>query len=85
LAGQIDECSYALGREVIDELHTVPEASLPNAIRALYQDGVVAEGAAAVVAAAIAEGVIQVTGPTVIVISGSNIDGHRLAAILTGK
>jgi threonine dehydratase len=85
LAGQIDERSYTLARTVVDAMHVVPEDSLPAAIRTLYQDGVVAEGAAAVAAAAIAEGVVRVDGPTVVVVSGSNIDAHRLAAILTSK
>ena len=85
LAGQTDELSYQRALGVIDEMCMVEESSIPRAIRTLYDDGVVGEGGAAVSAAAILEGVIQVAGPTVLVISGGNIDAARLAEILSGE
>jgi threonine dehydratase len=64
----------------------VGESALATAIRDLFQhDGVVAEGAGAVPVAALAAGVLRVRGPTVLVISGGNIDGVRLAQILRGE
>jgi hypothetical protein len=35
--------------------------------------------------AAIAEGVVKVDGPTVVVITGGNIDAERFAAILSSE
>jgi carbonic anhydrase/acetyltransferase-like protein (isoleucine patch superfamily) len=67
---------------VLDELVLVEEAEIADAIRELYAaDGVVAEGAGAVAAAACwAAG--RLRGPVVVVVSGGNIDGRRLADIL---
>mgnify|MGYP003624057657 CR=1 FL=1 len=49
------------------------------------EEGVVAEGSAAVGVAALLEGAIgNVRGPVAVVLSGSNLDAARLAAILTG-
>jgi threonine dehydratase len=85
LAGQVDEPSYRRARAVVDEMFLVEENSIPGAIRALYRDGVVGEGSAAVAVAAIAENVIRVDGPTVIVITGGNIDAERFARILSSE
>ena len=83
LAGCTDDVSYQRARRVVDELLLVNEDALPAAIRGLYRyDGVVAEGAAAVAVAAIVEQVVEVRGPTVLVITGGNIDAARLAGIL---
>ncbi|MGH7472227.1 MAG: pyridoxal-phosphate dependent enzyme, partial [Longimicrobiales bacterium] len=84
LAGCTDEISYQRTLRVCDDMLLVAETALPAAIRALYRyDGIIAEGAAAVGVAAIVEGVITVRGPTVLVITGGNIDAARFAGILT--
>jgi threonine dehydratase len=81
--GSMDTESYERARAVTDEMVLVDEASIAAAIHDLFQhDGVVAEGAGAVAVAALAGGVVQVRGPAVLVISGGNIDGARLARIL---
>jgi threonine dehydratase len=85
LAGQVDEISYARALAVVDEMLLVDEGAIPGAIRAMYRDGVLGEGAAAVSVAAIAEGVVKVDGPTVVVITGGNIDAERFAAILASE
>ena len=86
LAGCTDDVSYQRVRRVVDELLLVNENALAPAIRALYRyDGVVAEGAAAVAVAAIVEQVVEVRGPTVLVITGGNIDAARLAGILASE
>lgn len=83
LAGCTDEVSYLRARRVVDEMVLIDETTLPAAIRALYRyDGVVAEGAAAVCVAALAESVIEINGPTVLVVTGGNIDAGRFADIL---
>jgi threonine dehydratase len=84
LAGCVDEISYERARAVVDEMHLVEESALPAAIRALFKyDGIIAEGAASVCVAAIVERVVEVRGPTVLVITGGNIDAERFAGILS--
>jgi threonine dehydratase len=84
LAGQVDDISYTRARAVVDEMFLVDEAAIPAAIKALYKvDGVIGEGAAATPVAAISEGVLKLDGPTVLVITGGNIDAERFAAILS--
>lgn len=83
LAGCTDEATYRRAREVVDELVLVEEAEIAAAIRALHAaDGVVAEGAGAVAAAALLAGRVRPAGRCVAIVSGGNIDGHRLASIL---
>ena len=85
LAGQVDEVSFERARQVVDEMVLVEERSIPAAIRALYHEGVTGEGSAAVSVAAVLEQVITVDGPTVVVITGGNIDAERFAAILSSE
>ncbi|HEY0672111.1 MAG TPA: threonine/serine dehydratase [Longimicrobiales bacterium] len=85
LAGQVDEISYARALGVVDEMHLVSEEAIPEAIRAIYREGVLAEGGAAVSVAALSEGVVKVDGPTVVVITGGNIDAERFASIIAQK
>ncbi len=84
LSGETDAVSYERARFVTDDLVLVPESRLVPAIRDLYvHDGIVAEGSAAVVVAAIRDGVVAVEGPTALIISGGNIDAAVLAGILS--
>ena len=85
LAGNVDAASLALAREVVDEMVLVEEAMVTDAVRRLYaDDGIVAEGSGAVAAAAIIHGLVRLgPGPAVVVVSGANIDGPKLAAILS--
>jgi threonine dehydratase len=87
LSGDVDEWSLALAREVVDEVVLVPEDAVRRAIRWLYEvEGVVAEGSAAVAAAALLEGAIpRLQGPVAVVLTGSNLDAARLVPILLGE
>lgn len=83
LAGETEEEAYERARAGLDELGLVEEAAVGPAIRALYEhEGIVAEGAGAVGIAAVLEGTLSLEGPAVVIISGGNIDGPRLARIL---
>jgi threonine dehydratase len=86
LTGDIDERTLALAREVVDEVVLVSEDAVRRAIRWLYvEEGVVAEGSAAVGVAALLEGAVGgLAGPVAVVLSGSNLDAARLAPILSG-
>jgi threonine dehydratase len=86
LAGCTNEPAFRLARRVVDELHLVEEAAIAAAVRDHFRhDGIVAEGAAAVGAAALITVPLELRGPVVVVISGGNIDGSRLAALLTAE
>jgi threonine dehydratase len=84
MLGMVEEVSYRRAREVTDDLKLVDESLLAPAIRSLYErDGVVAEGSGAVPVAAVEAGLFALRGPVALIISGGNIDGARLASILT--
>jgi threonine dehydratase len=85
LSGDIDERAFQLARAVVDEVVLVSEDSVRRAIRWLYrEEGVVAEGSAAVGVAALLEGAVkEPEGPVAVVVSGSNLDAARLASILS--
>jgi threonine dehydratase len=85
LAGCTDEASLRRVAEVLDDLVLVTEDEIETAIRELFAgDGVVAEGAAAVGAAAVLSGRVRLRAPAVVIVTGGNLDGRRLAPILAG-
>ncbi|HEX9936395.1 MAG TPA: pyridoxal-phosphate dependent enzyme [Longimicrobium sp.] len=84
LSGDTDLRAVELARRVVDEVVLVSEDAVRRAIRWLYvEEGLVAEGSAAVAAAALLEGAVHpLDGPVAAVLTGSNLDAHRLARIL---
>ena len=68
--------SFRLVRDLVDRVVLVSEASIAGALRALYrQEQIVCEGAAAVGLAALLTGQLDAApGPTVLLLSGRNID-----------
>ncbi|HSJ08970.1 MAG TPA: pyridoxal-phosphate dependent enzyme [Longimicrobiales bacterium] len=83
LAGCTDEASYRRARAVVDDIVLVSESEIADAIRVLYAEGVLAEGAGAVGAAAVLAGRVPLAGPVVVVVSGGNIDAQRLVEVLS--
>ncbi|HEX6038148.1 threonine ammonia-lyase [Longimicrobium sp.] len=84
LSGDVDERSLALASRVVDEVVVVSEAAVRRAMRRLYEEeGIVAEGSAAVAVAALLDGAAG-PGPVAVVLTGSNVDGARLASVLGG-
>jgi threonine dehydratase len=85
LSGDTDLPALELARRVVDEVVLVSEDAVRRAIRWLYvEEGVVAEGSAAVAAAALLEGAVSPRhGPVAVVLTGSNLDASRLAQILS--
>jgi threonine dehydratase len=83
LAGCTDRAAYDQARAVTNEIVLVDENAIAESIRQLYvRDGIVAEGAAAVAAAALLTGSVTPRGPVALVVSGGNIDGGRLGTLL---
>jgi threonine dehydratase len=84
LSGDVDARSLALAARVLDGVVLVTEAAVRRAMRRLFQEeGIVAEGSAAVGVAAVVEGAIErIGGPAAVVLTGGNVDGARLARVL---
>ncbi len=84
LSGDVDERSLALAAQVVDAVVLVTEAAVRRAMRLLFQEeGIVAEGSAAVGVAAVLEGAVErIGGPAAVVLTGGNVDGARLAQVL---
>jgi threonine dehydratase len=87
LEGDVDAPGLALAGEVLDGVVLVTEAAVRRAMRLLFQEeGIVAEGSAAVGVAALLEGAIErIEGPAAVILTGGNVDGERLAGILAER
>ena len=73
-------------RDVVDDSVLVTEQEIYRAMAALLRDeGIVAEGGAAVGYAALLSGKLVVKGPAAVVISGRNVDMSRLCDIVAGR
>ena len=78
--------TFRMCRELVDESVLVTEQDIYRGMAALLlQEGIVAEGGAAVGYAAVLADKVATDGPTAIVISGRNVDMARLCAIATGR
>lgn len=84
LAGQIDDEALAIGRAALDEMVTLSEAEVADAIAFLAEEeGMVVEGSGAVgVGALLHRRVRSLPTPAVVTVSGANIDPARHAAVL---
>lgn len=88
LAGGIggNRYTFRMCREVVDESLLVTEQEIYGAMATLLRDeGIVAEGGAAVGYAALLSGKLALEGPAAVVISGRNVDLSRLCDIVAGK
>ncbi len=79
--------TFELVQQYVDRLETVSEADLAAAVAGLVaHEHVIAEGAGAAATAAVLGKKIDLTGRRVAaVVSGSNIDSARLAAVLSSR
>jgi threonine dehydratase len=84
VAGGIGEIVFR-HRDLIDQIVLVPESAIERTIvELLAEDQVVAEGAGVLGAAALRSGRLSDDGrPTVVVVSGGNIDARHLTRLLT--
>ena len=81
--GLSNRYSFALVRDLVDDVVLVSESQIANAIRFAYrQEQQVVEGAGVVGIAALFAGLIADPGVTAIVLSGRNIDMARHAEIV---
>lgn len=78
--------TFAMVRDLVDEVVLVSEAEIAEGMRlAYFEEGEVIEGAAAVGIAALLAGKFKPQGPTAIILSGKNIDMTLHQAIMAGQ
>jgi len=86
LAGNMDPdtITFEYVRQYVDRIELVPEAAIEDAVRRFVtEDHVIAEGAGAVGAAALACGIRPRGQHVAVILSGANIDAPRLARLLS--
>lgn len=86
LAVRIGTLPFAHHQRYIDDVVTVPDAALLTAMRFLLdRHKLVAEPSGAIAVAALLEGFVKPTGPTVCILSGGNIEWDGLQELLGGS
>jgi threonine dehydratase len=86
LAGQIDDVAFEIGRAALDDIVMVTEQEIAAAIAWLsHEHDMRVEGSGAVgVAALLHDRIPALVFPTVVIVSGGNIDDLRWRAIVDG-
>jgi threonine dehydratase len=78
--------TFAMARDLVDEVVLVGEAAIAAAIRTAYfEHGEVIEGAAAVGIAALDSGRLDLDGPVAVILTGKNIDMALHQRIVAGE
>ena len=89
LAGGIGEdnrFTLALCREWVEDVVLVSEEEVCRAMQSLFRErAIIAEGAGAVGVAALLAGKLKIAGPTVVVVTGRNLDPLRFAAVVRNR
>ncbi|WP_416896284.1 MAG: hydroxyectoine utilization dehydratase EutB [Minwuia sp.] len=84
--GLSNRFTFALCRDLLDEVILVSEQEIYDGMRALYrEDRIVAEGASAVGHAALLVGKLELDGPTAFLITGRNVDMGQFSAVIAGE
>lgn len=84
--GLDNRLTFALCRDLLDEIVLVSEAEIYRAMQAVYyEDRIVCEGASAVGHAAVLAGKLSLSGPAATVVTGRNLDMRLHAEIMQGR
>jgi threonine dehydratase len=84
--GQDNRYTFAMVRELVDDLLLVSEDQIADAIRhAYWQERQIVEGAGAVGIAALRAGLVERPGVTAVVLSGANIDMAQHARLIRNE
>lgn len=84
--GLNNRLSFAMCRDLLDQIVLVTEEQIYHAMQVLYyEDRIVAEGACVVGLAAVLAGKITLDGPTATIITGRNLDMPTFTRIVTGQ
>jgi threonine dehydratase len=83
LAVEIGRVPFAHHQQFLDDVVTVPDEAIPPAMRFLLERSkLVAEPSGAITLAALMEGLVRPAGPTVVVLSGGNVEWPGLQEAL---
>ncbi|MEX3007642.1 hydroxyectoine utilization dehydratase EutB [Hoeflea sp. TYP-13] len=84
--GLDNRLTFAMTRDLVDDLVLVSETEIAAAIRHIYwQERQIVEGSGSVGVAALLAGKIEASGPVVAVLSGGNIDMNQHHRIISGE
>ena len=84
--GAGNRLTFALCRDLIDDVVRVREEEIRDAMQALYfEDRIVAEGASVVGLAAVLAGKVRISGPAATIVTGRNLDMAGFSAIMAGQ
>ena len=82
----LGELTFAIISALVDEIVTVPEAAVLEAMRWLaFEAKLLVEPTGALALAALQTGAVTSEGPTVLVVSGGNVDPSLAATVLSGS
>ncbi len=83
--GLDNRLTFAACRDLLDEVILLAEVEISEAMRHIHGvTGDVVEGAAAVGVAAVLAGKVELSGPTVAILSGCNVAPERFAEVMAG-
>ncbi len=83
LAVEIGHLTFAHLQRYIDDVVLIDDAAMRRAMRALLDRAkVIAEPSGAITVAAVMEGKVEISGPTVLVLSGGNIEWEGLSTAM---
>jgi threonine dehydratase len=84
--GMANRLSFAMCRDLLDDVILVTEEEIYHAMQVLYyEDRIVAEGACVVGIAAVLSGKVVPKGPTATIITGRNLDMAMFTRVVTGQ
>jgi threonine dehydratase len=84
--GAANRLTFALCRDLLDDVVLVREEEIYRGMQALYwEDRLVTEGAAAVGPAALLAGKVAPRGPVACIVSGRNVDMGQFTRVVTGQ
>lgn len=84
--GLNNRLSFAMCRDLLDEVVLVSEDEIYHAMQVLYyEDRIVAEGACVVGLAAVLNGKVTLDGPSATIVTGRNLDMPIFTRIVTGQ
>ena len=82
----LGELTFAIISALVDEIVTVPEAAVLEAMRWLaFEAKLLVEPTGALALAALQTGAVASEGPTVLVVAGGNVDPALAATVLSGS
>lgn len=84
--GDDNRLTFAMCRDLVDEVVLVTEEEIRDAMQALFfEDRIVAEGGSVVGLAAVLSGKVRLDGPAATIITGRNLDMQMFTAMMAGR